>query len=99
MDTTGGKLDDGTGKQTENSVNVTINEVDKLEQRKGFVRGLSERFGTAVCGLHTYTDNCGNQWLLVASDDGIFIRQPFNVPVFENDDSYPLDDFDSETGL
>jgi len=99
MDTTGGKLDDGTGKQTQNSVNVTINEVDRLEKRKGFVRGLAERFGTVVCGLHTYVDNCGQQWLLVASDEGISIRQPFNVPVFENDDSYPNDSFDSVIGL
>jgi hypothetical protein len=99
MDTTGGKLDDGTGKQTQNSVNVTINEVDRLEKRKGFVRGLAERFGTVVCGLHTYVDNCGQQWLLVASDEGISIRQPFNVPVFEDDDSYPSDSFDSVIGL
>lgn len=99
MDTTGGKLDDGTGKQTQNSVNVTINEVDRLEKRKGFVRGLAERFGTVVCGLHTYTDNCGQEWLLVASDEGISIRQPFNVPVFEDDDSYPSDSFDLVVGL
>lgn len=99
QDTKGGKLDDGTGKQTENSVNVTINQMDRLSKRKGFVRGLAERFGTVVCGLHTYVDNCGQQWLLVASEDGISIRQPFNVRVFEDDDSYPADSFDSETGL
>lgn len=99
QDTKGGKLDDGTGKQTENSVNVTINQMDRLSKRNGFVRGLAERFGSVVCGLHTYVDNCGQQWLLVASDEGISIRQPFNVPVFENDDSYPLDDFSDETGL
>lgn len=99
MDTKGGKLDDGTGKQNENSFNVQINQMDRLEKRKGFVRGLAERFGTVVCGLHTYVDNCGQEWLLVASDIEIAIRQPFNVPVFENDDSYPTDDFTSETGL
>jgi hypothetical protein len=99
QDTTGGRLDDGTGKQTQNSVNVTINRADVLSKRKGFVRGLAERFGTVVCGLHTYIDNCGQEWLLVASDEGISIRQPFNVPVFENDDSYPLDSFDDVAGL
>jgi hypothetical protein len=99
MDTTGGRLDDGTGKQTKDSVNVTINRVDVLEKRKGFVRGLAERFGTVVCGLHTYVDNCGQEWLLVASDEGVSIRQPFNVPVFENDDSYPLDSFDDADGI
>lgn len=99
MDTTGGRLDDGTGKQTQNSVNVTINRADVLAKRKGFVRGLAERFGTVVCGLHTYVDNCGQEWLLVASDEGIAIRQPFNVPVFENDDSYPLDDFSDVAGI
>lgn len=99
MDTTGGKLDDGTGKQTEFSVNVTINEVDRLEKRKGFIRGLAERFGTVVCGLHTYVDNCGNEWLLVASDEEIAIRQPYDVPVFTDDDSYPSDSFDLVSGL
>lgn len=99
MDTKGGKLDDGSGKQTKNSINVTINKADELTKRKGFVRGLAERFGTVVCGLHTYVDNCGNEWLLVASEEGISIRQPFVVPVFENDDSYPIDGFDDETGL
>lgn len=99
QDTTGGRLDDGTGKLTQNSTNVTINRADVLAKRKGFVRGLAERFGTVVCGLHTYVDNCGQEWLLVASDEGISIRQPFNVPVFENDDSYPLDGFDDEDGI
>lgn len=99
QDTKGGKLDDGTGKQTENSINVQINQSDRLSKRNGFVRGLAERFGTVVCGLHTYVDNCGQQWLLVASEEGISIRQPFNVPVFEDDDSYPSDSFDTEAGL
>lgn len=97
MDTKGGRLDDGTGKQTKNSVNVTVNQADVLSKRSGFVRGLAERFGSVVCGLHTYVDNCGQEWLLVASDEGISIRQPFNVPVFENDDSYPTDDFEAST--
>lgn len=99
MDSLGGRTDDGTGQLNENSVNVTINEVDRLQKRLGFVRGLAERFGTVVCGLHAYVDNCGQQWLLVASDEGVSIRQPFNVPVFENDDSYPTDDFSDEAGL
>lgn len=93
MNTSGGKLDNGSGQQTQNSVNVTINETDRLQKRKGFVRGLQERFGTVVCGLHTYTDNCGREWVIVASDAGISIRQPFAVPVFENDDGYPADAF------
>lgn len=99
MDSAGGKIDNGTGQLNENSVNCTINEVDTLSKRLGFIRGQNERFGTAVCGLHTYTDNCGQQWLLVVSDEGISIRQPFDIPVFENDDSYPIDGFDDATGL
>src|SRR5689334_13604908 len=95
----GGKLDDGSGQLTENAVNCQINEADTLEKRKGFVRGLNERFGTVVCGLHTYTDNCGREWLIVADDTGMAIRQPFTVPVFETDDSYPSDSFDDAAGL
>lgn len=98
-DKKGGKLDDGRGLLTENSVNVTINQSDTLSKRKGFVRGLEERFGSVVCGLHTYTDNCGREWLLVADDTGISIRQPFVIPVFEQDDSYPSDSFDDAAGL
>ena len=98
-DKKGGKLDDGRGLLTENSVNVTINQSDTLSKRKGFVRGLDERFGSVVCGLHAYTDNCGREWLLVADDTGISIRQPFVIPVFQTDDSYPSDSFDDVAGL
>jgi hypothetical protein len=63
------------------------------------VRGLAERFGTVVCGLHAYTDNCGREWLLVASDSAIAIRQPFVIPVFTADDGYPSDSFDSTEGI
>lgn len=95
----GGKLDDGRGMLDQESVNCTINLADTLAKRKGFVRGLNERFGTVVCGLHSYTDNCGREWLLVAADDGIYIRQPFAVPVFTADDSYPSDSFNDAAGL
>jgi hypothetical protein len=98
-DTKGGRLDDGRGLLTEDSVNVTINQSDTLSKRKGFVRGLDERFGSVVCGLHTYTDSCGREWLLVADDTGISIRQPFTIPVFQTDDSYPSDSFDDAAGL
>lgn len=89
----GGRLDDGRGQLTQNSLNCTINLADTLAKRNGFVRGLNERFGSVVCGLHAYTDNCGREWLLVADDTAISIRQPFVVPVFTADDSYPSDSF------
>ncbi len=93
QDTKSGKLDDGRSLLTEESVNVQINRKDLLEKRRGFVRGLNERFGTVVCGLHGYTDNCGNEWLLVASDAGIAIRSPGVILPFTTDDSYPADNF------
>jgi len=99
QNTKGGKLDDGRGNLTKNATNCTINRADELSKRKGFVRGLNERFGTVVCGLFPYTDNCGQEWLLVASDDGIAIRQPFVVPTFTVDDSYPSDSFDDVAGI
>jgi hypothetical protein len=99
MNSEGGKTDNGQGQLNENSRNCTINKADELSKRSGFVRGLAERFGTVVCGLHTYVDNCGNEYLLVASDEGIAIRQPFNVPSLAEDDAYPLDDFQDEDGL
>lgn len=95
----GGKLDDGRGLLNKNSNNCTINRADELSKRKGFVRGLNERFGTVVCGLFPYTDGCGREWLLVASDDGIAIRQPFVIPTFTVDDSYPSDSFDDVAGI
>jgi hypothetical protein len=95
----GGKIDDGRGQLNKNSSNCTINRADELSKRKGFVRGLNERFGTVVCGLFPYTDGCGREWLLVASDDGIAIRQPFVIPTFTVDDSYPSDSFDDVSGI
>lgn len=93
IDTKSGKIDDGRALLTEESINVQVNKKDLLEKRKGFIRGLNERFGTMVCGLHSYTDNCGNEWMLVASDDGIAIRHPGVVLPFTADDSYPVDNF------
>lgn len=93
QDTKSGKLDDGRALLTEESVNVQINRKDLLEKRKGLIRGLFERFGTVVCGLHVYTDGCGNEWLLVASDDGIAIRHPGVILPGTPDDSYPTDNF------
>lgn len=99
IDTEGGKLDNGTGQLDRDAVNCTINEADTLSKRKGFIRGLNERFGTVVCGLHTYTSNCGVEYLIVADDTGMSIRTPFVVPVFTVDDSYPIDDFEDVFGL
>jgi hypothetical protein len=93
IDVKSGKLDDGRALLTEESINVQVNRKDLLEKRKGFIRALNERFGTVVCGLHTYTDICGNEWLLVASDDGIAIRHPGVILPGTPDDSYPTDNF------
>ena len=95
IDTKSGKLDDGRALLTEDSINVQVNRKDLLEKRHGLVRGLNERFGTVVCGLHTYTDNCGNEWVLVASDAGIAIRHPGVILPGTADDSYPVDNFSS----
>lgn len=93
IDTRSGKLDDGTGQMTDASTNVIINAADRLEKRKGLIRGLDERFAGAVCGLHAYTDECGREWLIVADDGGFSIRQPFAIPSFASSDAYPSDDF------
>lgn len=93
IDSKGGKLDDGRALLNEDSINVQVNRKDLLEKRKGFIRALNERFGTVVCGLHSYTDNCGNEWLLVASDEEIAIRHPGVILPFTADDSYPTDNF------
>jgi hypothetical protein len=93
LNTDGGKLDDGTGLLEDGSVNVFINEADTLQKRKGLIRGMNEWFTGVVCGLHKYTDNCGSEWLLVADESGISIRQPFVIPVFTQSDAYPFDDF------
>lgn len=95
INTRSGKLDDGSGQMKDSSVNVIINKGDQLEKRKGLVRGIDERFAGAVCGLHTYTDECGREWLLVADQAGFSIRQPFAVPNFANSDAYPSDSFQS----
>lgn len=78
---------------TDASVNCIINEADRLEKRKGLIRGLDERFGGVVCGLHAFTDECGREWLIVGDETGFSIRQPFFIPSFGNSDAYPSDDF------
>lgn len=97
LNTRSGKLDDGTGQMTDNSVNCIINAGDQLAKRKGMIRGLDERFAGSVCGLHRYTDECGREWLIVADEGGFSIRQPFSIPSFGASDAYPSDDF-SEDG-
>lgn len=99
LNTRGGALDNGTGQLEDGSINQIINEADILEKRKGFVRGLPENFTGVVCGLFKYTDDCGREWLLVADEEAISIRQPFAVPVFENSDAYPFDNFFTDTSM
>ena len=96
INTRSGKLDDGSGQMTDASVNCIINRADKLEKRKGLIRGLDERFAGSVCGLHKYTDECGREWLLVADEGGISIRQPFAIPSFAATDAYPSDSFQAD---
>lgn len=93
LNTRGGALDNGTGQLEDGSIGQIINEADILEKRKGFVRGLNEQFTGVVCGLFKYTDDCGREWVLVADEDAISIRQPFVIPVFEQSDAYPFDSF------
>jgi hypothetical protein len=93
INTRSGKLDDGTGQMTDASLNCIINTADRLEKRKGIIRGLDERFAGSICGLHRYTDECGREWLIVADQAGFSIRQPFSIPSFANSDAYPSDDF------
>ena len=93
LNTRGGRLDNGTGQLEDGSINQIINEADVLEKRKGMVRGLNERFDGVVCGLFKYTDDCGREFLVVADESGIFIRQPFEIPVFTASDAYPFDNF------
>lgn len=93
LNTRGGRLDNGTGQLEDGSIGMIINEADVLEKRKGLVRGLNEHFDGVVCGLFKYTDECGREFLLVADEDQINIRQPFEIPVFENSDAYPFDSF------
>lgn len=93
LNTRGGRLDPGRGFLEDGSINAVINEADVLEKRKGFVRGLDERFGTVVCGLFRYTSDCGVEYLLVADDEGIKVRTPFSIPEYLGSDSLPNDDF------
>ena len=93
VDTLGGRLDNGAGQLTDRSTNVEINRADVLAKRKGFVRGLAKRYSGPVCGLFTYVDECGREFLLVADQEAISIESPFTIPVFEQDDAYPFDDF------
>ncbi len=93
LNTRGGALDNGTGQLEDGSVGMIINEGDILEKRKGFVRGLPEQFTGVVCGLFKYTDDCGVEWVLVADESLISIRQPFVIPTFTQSDAYPFDSF------
>lgn len=96
LNTRGGRLDPGQGFLEDGSFNAIINEADILEKRKGFVRGLDERFTGPVCGLFRYTDNCGVEYLVVADSEGIYVRTPFDIPTFLGSDSLPNDDFNQE---
>jgi len=87
------------GGEMEDCTNVIINDGDVLQKRKGFVRGLNERFAGVVCGLFVYMDDCGNEWLLVADEDSISIRQPFTLPSLQTLDCYPTDGFEEGTAL
>jgi len=87
------------GGEMEDCTNVIINEMDILQKRRGFVRGLDERFSGVVCGLFTYMDDCGTEWLLVADEDQINIRQPFTLPSLQTLDCYPTDGFEEGSAL
>ena len=71
---------------------------DLLMKRRGIIRGLDEFFDNPICGLFAYSDFCQNEWLLVATSDGINIRQPFTQTTFQIADCYPFDEF-AGTGL
>lgn len=93
LNTRGGLLDPGGGQLEDGSFNQLINEGDLLEKRKGFIRGLEERFDGPVCGLFAYTDECGREFLIVADQLGIKVRAPFNIPLFLGSDGFPNDIF------
>lgn len=95
LNTRGGRLDPGQGQLEEGSFGVIINEADILEKRKGFVRGLDERFDTVVCGLFRYTDEWGVEYVVVADASGIKVRTPFDIPTYLGSDSLPNDDFET----
>lgn len=93
LNTRGGRTDPGAGYLEDGSINAIINESDELAKRSGLVRGLDERFSGVVCGLFRYTDDCGRERILVADQDGIFVRTLFELPEFANSDAYPVDGF------
>lgn len=99
INTRSGKLDDGSGQMEDSSINTIINRGDRLEKRKGLIRGIDERFAGSVCGLHKYTDECGREFLLVADEGGFSIRQPFFIPSFTSSDAYPSDSFQTDGEL
>ncbi len=66
---------------------------DLLMKRRGFIRGIDEWFDQPVCGLFAYTDFCQNEYILVATQDGIAVRQPFIPPSVQIADCYPFDEF------
>jgi len=95
LNTKGGRLDPGQGQLEDGSFNAIINESDILQKWKGLIRGLDERFSGVVCGLFRYTDDCGREFIIVADQDGIKVRVPFDIPEFLGSDSIPFDDFQS----
>jgi hypothetical protein len=95
LNTRGGILDPGSGQLEDGSINAIINEADLLEKRKGLIRGIDERFSGVVCGLFKYTDECGVEYIVVADEDSIKVRQPFDIPEFLGSDSLPFDDFET----
>ena len=97
LNTRGGALDIGRGEMSD-CTNVIINREDILEKRKGMIRGIDEQCSGPVCGLFSYTDNCGVEHLLVADNEAISIRTPFAVPVFTAADCYPGDTFSLPDG-
>lgn len=99
LNTRGGVLDPGGGFLEDGSINAIINESDLLEKRKGLVRGLDERFEGVVCGLFRYTDECGIEYVVVADEDGIKVRRPFEIEEFLGTDSIPFDDFEELSAL
>ena len=96
INTRSGKLDDGSGQMKDSSLNCIINRGDELAKRKGMIRGIDERFTGSVCGLHKYMDECGREWLIVADEESLSIRQPFSIPSFSSSDAYPSDSFQSD---
>lgn len=78
-------------------VNVEIDVPDTLSKRRGIVRGIEEWFEDPICGLFTYTDLCQQEHILIATQDAIYVRQPFALPVFQVADCYPFSDFGTES--